>query len=84
MNAIVSYRVLYLGNAIQMTLYLLKLGNMITVYSLIQWRVGLICTIITLPRIVFPVELRRWDGIKPTSIQLRVFFRSASSGLIKI
>ena len=35
MKAIVSYGVSYLGNAITMALYLLKLDNMITICSLI-------------------------------------------------
>ena len=38
MNAIVSYRVSYLGHAIPMALYLLKLDNIITICSLIWWR----------------------------------------------
>ena len=48
-----------------------------------------ICTIITFPRIAFPVELRGWDSNKPTLIQFRfsealpVSFRSASSKLLK-
>ena len=42
-----------------------------------------ICTIITFRCIVFAVELRRWENIKPTLFQLRVYFRSASVGYSK-
>ena len=64
--------------------YFIVLASSVTIMEVKAAEFHRICVIITFSRIMFPVELRRWDSNKPTLIQLRVFFKSAPSRLIKM